>query len=318
MRREMLLRLLRRDSYVSGEAIAAKLGVTRAAVAKTVSLLRQDGYRIDAQPNRGYRLTAYPERLTAEAVRALLEGEYPAELIHVCTLVDSTNTELKRRAADNAETGTVLIAEAQTAGRGRMGRSFLSPPDTGIYCSILLRPQERPEALLTLTAQAAVAVCRAVSAVCGIFPDIKWVNDLQLNGKKICGILTELSVEAESGRVAYAVVGAGINCNQSAEDFPAELQGIAGSVYSETGTRVDRNLLAAALIQELSRLPAAERMEEYRAHCVTLGKPIVIHQGGQTREAVALDLGPRAELLVAYPDGSTGTINSGEVSIRTR
>ena len=317
MQTEQLLRLLQAESFVSGEWIAQRLGVSRAAVAKAVALLRQEGFQIDAQPKRGYLLRAYPKRLSQEAVRALLPEEQ-GKLVTVLSQIDSTNSELKRRAAANAPGGSAVLAEQQTGGRGRMGRSFVSPPDAGVYLSVLLRPRVGADTLLSLTAQAAVAVCRAIDQVCGIYPDIKWVNDLQLRGKKICGILTELSIEAESGSVAYAVIGVGVNCNEKTADFPVELQEIAGSIRSETGREVDRNRLAAALVQELSMLPREDLLEEYRSHCVTLGKPITIHRGEQTQEAFALELGKQAELLVAYPDGSTGVVNSGEVSVRTR
>ncbi len=317
MQTERLLRLFQENTYVSGERIASEMGVSRAAVAKAVSQLRQEGFQIDAQPKRGYLLQGYPERLSEDGVRSLLPQAL-ADRVTVCPVIDSTNSELKRRAADFAPAGSVVIAEQQTAGRGRMGRSFVSPPDSGIYLSILLRPDSRPEALMSLTAQAAVAVSRAIAGVCGVFPDIKWVNDLQLSGKKICGILTELSIEAESGRVAYAVVGAGINCNQRAEDFAEELQQIAGSIFSATGKRVDRNRLAAALVRELAALPDPSLLEDYRAHCVTLGKEIVILHGETRTEARAVGIGPNAELLVVFPDGSSGSVNSGEVSVRSR
>lgn len=316
MLKDEILAFLDDQSYISGAWIASRLGVSRAAIAKAVKALRMDGYAIDAIPNRGYRLKQMPDLLHASAIQALLDAHPWRERIRVYAMLDSTNLELKREAVSGAPAGSVAIAEQQTAGRGRLGRSFLSRPGVGIYLSLLLRPQCAPSELLTLTAQAAVAVRRAIHTVCGVDADIKWVNDLLIGRKKICGILTELSVEAESGRVSYAVVGVGVNCNQAAEDFPPELQEIAGSIYSQTGVRVDRNRLAAEMIRQLSLLPQMDWRAEYRKACVTVGQEIVLLRGDTRQEATALDVGTQAELLVRYPDGTEGSVNSGEISVR--
>ena len=198
-----------------------------------------------------------------------------------------------------------------------MGRSFDSAAGAGVYLSVLLRPACPPEALMTLTAQAAVASARAVEAVCGETVGIKWVNDLVLSGRKVCGILTELSVDAQSGLVRSAVVGVGVNCSRREEDFPPALRGTAGSLLSQTGRRPDRNLLAAALIRELSRLPELDWREDYRARCLNLGKPVqVLRPGQEPIPALALDVGPQAELLVRLADGRRLAVNAGEVSVR--
>lgn len=250
--------------------------------------------------------------LSAQAIRALLSGHPAAEQVHYVQTIDSTNTMLKQLARDGAPAGTVLLAEAQTAGRGRLGRSFYSAPGVGIYLSMLLRPDCPPDALMTLTAQAAVAVRRAIAAVCGVRADIKWVNDLLLYGKKICGILTELIVSA--GDCPDAVVGVGINCCQAADAFPPELRGIAGSLFSETGIEVDRNRLTAALIRELSALPALDWQREYREACVTVGKPVVVN--GETVQAI--DIGSQAELIVRRSDGQLCPIRAGEVTLASK
>ena len=261
----------------------------------------------------------FPERdrLDAEAIRRALEDHPWRDLVQVLPVTDSTNNALKLLAAGGAPEGTTLIAERQTAGRGRLDRRFDSPAGSGIYLSVLLRPACPPAELMTLTAQAAAAVRRAVGEVCGVLPGIKWVNDLQLNGKKICGILTELSFGA-GGLVASAVVGIGVNCNRAAEDFPAELQGIAGSILSETGRRVDRNRLAAAMLRELSSLPRLDWREEYRGACVNLGKRVRILSPGAADcpEGVAEDVGPDAELLVRTDGGLLIAVAAGEVSLR--
>ena len=245
-------------------------------------------------------------------------GDHPWRgLLRFLPVVDSTNNYLKALAEEGAPHGTVAAADCQTGGRGRMGRSFDSAAGAGVYLSVLLRPACPPEALMTLTAQAAVASARAVEAVCGETVGIKWVNDLVLSGRKVCGILTELSVDAQSGLVRSAVVGVGVNCSRREEDFPPALRGTAGSLLSQTGRRPDRNLLAAALIRELSRLPGLDWREDYRARCLNLGKPVqVLRPGQEPIPALALDVGPQAELLVRLADGRQLAVNAGEVSVR--
>ena len=316
MDKQELLALLRREAYVSGAELGQRLGVSRAAVSKAVAALKKEGYEIDSVPNRGHRLVAEPDRLELAAVRSALGGHPWADTLELLPTVDSTNNYLKTLGASGAPHGTVAIAEAQTGGRGRLGRRFDSAPGAGIYLSVLLRPACPPQALMTLTAQAAVATRRAIRTVTGAETGIKWVNDLVLNGRKLCGILTELSIEAESGLVSYAVVGVGVNCNRAVEDFPPELRGTVGSLRSETGTRVDRNALAAAMIRELSALPALDWREEYRSACVNLGREVQILAPGQPpHTGKALDVGPDAELIVQTETG-TEAVQSGEVSVR--
>lgn len=316
MDKQELLALLRREAYVSGAELGRRLGVSRAAVSKAVAALKKEGYEIDSVPNRGHRLVAEPDRLELAAIRSALGGHPWAGTVEVLETVDSTNNYLKNRAAAGAPHGTVAIAECQTGGRGRLGRRFDSAAGAGVYLSVLLRPACPPQALMTLTAQAAVATRRAIRTVTGAETGIKWVNDLVLNGRKLCGILTELSIEAESGLVSYAVVGVGVNCNRAVADYPPELRGTVGSLRSETGTRVDRNALAAAMIRELSELPALDWREEYRAACVNLGREVqILAPGRPPRTGKALDVGPDAELIVQTETG-TEAVQSGEVSVR--
>ncbi len=313
---EALLALLREERYVSGAELGRRLGVTRAAVSKAVAGLKREGYGIESVPRLGHRLLSEPDLLRKSAILAAL-GELPraGELL-VLPSVDSTNTHLKALAAAGAPAGTAVLAEAQTAGRGRLGRRFDSAPGGGVYLSVLLRPACPPEALMSLTAQAAVAVRQALRESCGAEPDIKWVNDLLLNGRKICGILTELSIEAESGLVSYAVVGVGVNCNRGADSFPPELRDVAGSLLSQTGRRVDRNALSAALIRRLSALPMPDWREEYRAACVNLSREVQLLAPGQPpRQGLALDVDEEAALVVRTAAG-VERVRSGEVSVR--
>lgn len=314
MNKQELLALLRRDSYVSGAELGQCLGVSRAAISKAVAALKREGYEIDSVPNRGHRLIAEPDLLTRAGILEALGAHPWAGTVELLPTVDSTNNYLKTRGASGAPHGTVAIAAYQTGGRGRMGRCFDSAPGAGVYLSVLLRPACPPQALMTLTAQAAVATRRAIRSATGTEVGIKWVNDLVLNGRKLCGILTELSIEAESGLVSYAVVGVGVNCNRA--DFPPALRGIAGSLLSETGKRVDRNALAATMIRALSALPELEWQAEYRAACVNLGKDVQILAPGQPpRLGHAIDIGPNAELMVQTENG-VEAVQSGEVSVR--
>lgn len=256
MSKEKIFALLSAQAgdFVSGEDISAQLGISRAAVWKAVGALRRDGYTIEAQTGLGYRLADSPDVLSERELRRRLgETKIVGRTLECFESVDSTNSYLKRIAAEGAPDGAVAVADEQTAGRGRRGRSFSSGPGRGVYLSALLRPQLAPEKILPLTALGAVAACDAVERTCGVRPQIKWTNDLVLNGKKLSGTLTELSLEGESGALQYAVIGIGVNCNNASEDFPPELREVATSLYLETGKRVQRAALAAALIEELDQ-----------------------------------------------------------------
>lgn len=319
--KEKVLELLRTaQGELSGEQISRALGVSRAAVLKAIEQLRQDGFEIAASTRRGYRLTFAPDTLSAARIAARLEGHPWSAQLHVMDSVDSTNNYLKALAAQGAPDGTSAIADRQTAGRGRRGRSFFSPEGQGLYLSVLLRPQARPDQLMHLTAMSAVAASRAVASVCGRRPGIKWTNDLVFGTRKLAGILTELSVVAETMETDYVVVGIGVNCAQSA--FPEELREIATSIRMECGTPVDRCALAAALLREFSRMEDAlmtQRdawLREFAENCVTIGRDVRILRAGTERAAHADGIGPEAELLVTYPDGTKDAVTSGEVSVR--
>lgn len=320
--KEQVLNLLRRKrGYVSGQEMSEALGVSRSAVWKAVEALRQEGYVIESAPRRGYRLAAPTDRLALPEVLAAL-GDHPwRNSIQVLDTVDSTNNLAKALAHEGASAGTVLIADQQTGGRGRMGRSFLSPPGSGVYLSVILRPTQPPQELLHLTCAVAECLCDAVEKTAGFRPGIKWTNDLVYGGRKLCGILTELSLEAESGQVQYAVVGAGVNCAQRAEDFPPELREMAASLSMVMGSPVDRNRLAAEMIRALARLEnglAENRpsiMEGYRKDCVTLGRAVAVESSQGTRWGQALDVDDWGALLVDFGSGPE-KIQSGEVSVR--
>ncbi len=236
--------------------------------------------------------------------------------------IDSTNTAARELAKQGAPAGTVLIADRQTGGRGRLGRSFHSPGGVGIYFSVILRPQCRPTELMHLTCAAAVAACDAVESATGLRPGIKWTNDLVHKKRKLGGILTELGFNPE-GTTAYAIIGIGINCCQQPEDFPEEIQNMAASLSMVTGKKIDRSRIAAALVEAMyaldkTLLPGKEQMlETYRSDCITLGQDVSLHHAdGTVRHTKAMSVGSDGALVVQFPDGHQETVSAGEVSVR--
>ena len=233
--------------------------------------------------------------------------------------IDSTNTRAKELAKNGAVHGTVLVAGTQTGGRGRMGRSFLSPTG-GVYLSVILRPDCPPEKLMHLTCAAAVAGCKAVEQACGVCPDIKWTNDLVYGKKKLGGILTELGLDG-AGNVDYAIIGIGINCEQ-AEDFPKELQNTVTSIREISQHGCTASMVSAKLIEaiyetdQLLFTGKQEMLDFYREHCITLGKEIKVIRGDSVNYGTALDLDADGGLLVRFVDGSEKIVASGEVSVR--
>lgn len=260
--------------------------------------------------------------LSGRGVRAALgEVRTVGRRIDCFASIDSTNDYLKRIAADGAPDGTVAVAAEQTAGRGRRGRSFQSAADQGVYLSALLRPQLSAGSLLPLTGLCAAAMCSAVERVCAVRPQIKWTNDLVLNGKKLCGILTELGMEG--GALSYVIVGIGINVSQKAEDFEGEVAGIATSLERELGTPVSKNALAAAMIGELDALytallrgETADYLARYRRDCVTIGKEVRLMWQDAGEKVFALDVDDAFGLVVRHENGEVETIRTGEVSVR--
>jgi len=307
--------------YVSGEKISATLGISRMAVNTAVKSLRSNGYDILSATNKGYFLNNAPDRLTTGELLAFIPYDRMKNVICLDT-VESTNNILRDMAYNGAADGQVVIANEQTQGRGRFGRSFVSPKDKGIYMSILLRPKGNPADGITLTSWTAVAVSNAIQKICGIRPGIKWVNDLVLGKKKLCGILTEMLMEGESGSINYVIIGIGLNVNEKSEDFPENLRHIATSLYEQTGTLYKRSLLAAEIIHELDMLRAgwpgekSVYLKSYRENSVTVGKEIQILSGDSQCSATALSIGDDFSLDVKQQDGTIKNLSSGEISVR--
>lgn len=323
MGRERVYQLLqeRRGKFFSGQEISKRLGVSRAAVWKSIDRLRRDGYIIDARTGLGYRLSAAPDVLVEREVRHFMRQDTACPDLRCLEEVDSTNSYLKREALQGAPHKTAVTANCQTAGRGRRERGFVSPAGKGVYLSVLLRPHLPPQSLMGATGMAAVAVCNAIERTAGVRPGIKWTNDLVLGGKKLCGILTELSVEAETGMAESLIIGAGVNVSQEPEDFGPEVAEIATSLAQE-GYQVSLAALAAAMIEELYELDDAlggdisRWVDAYRRDCVTLGKQVRLLWTGEQEEAAALDVDGQFGLVVQLRDGTRRTVRTGEVSVR--
>ena len=297
-------------SYISGQQLAQRLGVSRAAVHKAAAALSAQGYTLEAVSRRGYRLVG-GDPFCVEAA-----GDYPAP-IHLYDRLESSNQTAKRLALSGAPHGTLVLTDQQSAGRGRMGRKFESPAGQGIYLSLLLRADIPAADAQTVTVSAAVAVCRAVKALCGLELSIKWVNDLYYRGKKVCGILTEVGADLESGRLEWLVVGIGLNLTTPPEAFPAELRRLAGSLFPGGPAPVSRVALAAAIARELLTLcPAFDCLEEYRARCFVPGHWVTVCTGRETYAALALSIDDAGRLVVRRENGREEALQHGEVSIR--
>lgn len=315
--KEKLLALLEenRDASISGEDIANGLGISRTAVWKAVKELRKKGYKIEAVTNRGYRLSEENDIISEQGIN------FPAAKIHCYSSVESTNILAKQMAVAGAEHFTVVMADHQSGGKGRYGRSFFSPPGCGIYMSLILRRSLVSLSEPTLvTAFTAVAVCKAIEKLCNKTPKIKWVNDIFLDGKKICGISTEAVTSFESGEIEWLVVGIGINF--LAVDLPPELTEIVGAIHKTKPPNTTRNQLAAQVLTNMKDLESplceANLISGYKSRMLMLGEKITVSAiaSGETYEATALDINPSGQLIIQKSDGTKTALNSGEISVR--
>jgi BirA family biotin operon repressor/biotin-[acetyl-CoA-carboxylase] ligase len=284
---------------------------------KRVQRLKELGYVIEGSPRRGYRLLAAPDKLLpAEVLAGLATRRFRGPVHHFAEL-PSTNDLAKELGARQAPEGTLVLAERQTQGRGRLGREWDSPAGAGVYASLLLRPKLPPWDLPQITLTTAVAVVRAVSRAAGLALGIKWPNDLLIQGRKVGGILTEMETEAD--RIRYLVVGLGLNVNNAA--FPPELADAATSLYLAAGRPFDRVRLLQAWLTEMEDLYAgflagefAAILDEWRRHAVTLGREVAVRQGARVIRGQAVDVAPDGALLILTPEGETVRVTSGEIA----
>ena len=317
--KDEILHILRSNTgFVSGEAISSRLQVSRAAIWKNINKLRQMGYEIESVTNKGYRLASSPDILTAEEIKNGLSTKFIGQSVCCYDETDSTNNAAKREYT--MPDGTLFIAEIQTGGRGRRGNAWVSPKGSGIWMSLLLKPEISPKNVAELTLVTGLAVCRGINRHLpeDVQSQIKWPNDIVLNGKKICGILTELS--AEIGAVNYVVTGMGINVNTP--QFCEDLCQKATSLFLETGKTYKRAEIARSVLEEFELLYTAYLAEgfsaiaeDYKRDCITLNKMVSITKGHESFTAKALDIAADGQLIVEK-NGESILVQSGEVSVR--
>lgn len=318
-----LLALLeeKKGEFISGEAIAGKLSISRTAVWKAVKSLRADGYRIEAVQNRGYSLDINSDILSVQGIEKYLGKDCRNLKLNVYQCVTSTNALLRDLANSGAEEGYVIVSSEQTMGRGRLGRKFYSPSDTGVYMSILLRPRNiSPEKATGITTMAAVAACEAIEKTSGISAGIKWVNDIYIEGKKVSGILSEAVLDLENGCLDYVVLGIGINVYPPEGGFPEDIKNIAGAVFSQH-QRDGKNRLAAEFLNSFMDIyynDTSDYSDRYRSRSLAIGREIKIISSADdnVKFAKAIDVDSECRLVVQYPDGRIDKLSSGEISIR--
>lgn len=304
-----------RGKSVSGNKIAASLGMTRSAIWKAVKQLREEGYTITAVTNRGYCLTSENDILNEPSINSYLTTSALGRKMDIFKTVDSTNSFAKSLAQLGTGHGHTVIAEQQTAGKGRQGKKFHSPVNQGLYMSVIVRPKLSLDHALLITACAAVSVAKAIELVSGLDCKIKWVNDIYVGGKKICGILTEASVGIEQSGLDYAVIGIGVNVSNTL--FPKELETVATSIRAETDKSVSRSRLAAEILNSLeyhmARITGEELMDEYRRRSMLIGKRIAILREETPEQVSCTGVDNMGRLLVRHDDGSEEALSSGSV-----
>ncbi|NFF60812.1 biotin--[acetyl-CoA-carboxylase] ligase [Clostridium botulinum] len=321
--KEEIISLLKenKDNFISGEKMSEKFGITRAAVWKYMKAIKKDGYEIESVSRKGYKLISSPDLLTFEEINPYLTTNYIGKNIMYFNTIDSTNNKAKELGTNGVLEGTVVISEEQTGGRGRLGRQWVSPKFKGIWMSMILRPDIEPMEASKITQIVAAAVCSAIKEL-GIDVYIKWPNDIVLNNKKICGILTEMS--GEINKINYIVAGIGINVNIDEEDFPEDIKKIATSIKIQTGLKIQRKELIAKIFNKFEMLydefinkgTIKRSIEICKCNSALLGRKVKIIRKSNEIFAKALTIAEDGELIVEYDDGKVEKIVSGEVSVR--
>lgn len=318
----VILRLFREQGgFVSGEMISRELHVSRTAVWKQINGLRKAGYVIEAVPSRGYQLVSAPDVLTADEIAAHLKADLVGRHCICLEETVSTNGDAFRLAEEDALEGTVVLADSQSSGKGRMGRVWSSPAGVNLYCSVILRPGIMPFEAPQLTFLSAVAVARGIELVTGLSPQIKWPNDVLIGGRKVAGLLNEMSAETDA--VNFVVLGIGVNLNMTAEQFPPDLRHPATSLLLEGGHPVARAHFAAVMLGELDRLYGAFRAhgfgpvrEEWQQRCNAYGRELAVSDGGaEVVRGIFAGIDGYGALLVARDNGSIERILSGDVKV---
>lgn len=320
MKSKILTILRNTDEYVSGQQLCEQLGVSRTAVWKAVKQLKEEGYEIDSVNNKGYLLKVIPDVMNQAEIKSQLLTKWLGQRLDYFPCLDSTNTYLKEVAGKDAPHGTVAVADRQTAGKGRLGRSWSSPTGSSVYISYLLRPDIAPTHASMLTIVAALATARAVEEITGLVTGIKWPNDIVINKRKICGILTEMS--ADMDRIEYVVIGIGVNVNMT--QFEEEIADRATSLRIEGGKSVSRSQLIVKMLsyfeayyeQFVKTEDLSAMLDDYNERLVNRGREVKIVERQREWQAVAMEINQDGELLVKLSDGTVKKVMSGEVSVR--
>lgn len=297
--------------YISGEELAKKFDKSRAAVWKAIKTLQMEGYNIDAVTNRGYCFDDSNDVLNQQEIEKHLD--FDCKVLFYKS-IDSTNTQAKRLINEGENSVMLLVGEEQTAGRGRQGKNFYSPAKTGVYMSLVLHPMTQLQNAVTATTAASVAVCKAVEKLSNKKPQIKWVNDIYIDDKKICGILTEAVTDFETQTVTSVIVGIGTNINTV--NFPSDIENA-----SSIGEKINRAKLVGAIANELNRIalePYESFIDYYKNHSLIIGKDIVFIQNGVSTNAKAVDITNNGGLVVELEDGTKTTLSSGEITVRKK
>ena len=320
MKSKVLEALGRTDQYVSGQELCEKFQVSRTAVWKVINQLKEEGYEIESVPRRGYRILRRPDVITAEEVKSRLRTQWAGREICYYETIGSTNNEAKRLGEQGMPHGTLVLAEQQESGKGRRGRGWVTLRGSAIAMSLLLRPQLPPPCASMVTLVMGIAVAEACRECCGVDAKIKWPNDVVVDGKKICGILTEMSSEIDY--INYVVIGAGINTN--VENFPPELQKTAGSLHQMTGERPDRAALIAACLEKFeqcyekftARQDLSLLMEEYNTLLSGKDGIVQVLEPGNEYRGISEGINRLGELQVRRENGTVESVYAGEVSVR--
>lgn len=316
-----ILRLLKENAtYISGQQLCDHFQVSRTAVWKVIEQLKKEGYQIEAVRNKGYRLVDSPDVMSKAEIESLMKTRWAGKKVVYYDETDSTNNRAKDAGEKGGEHGTLFVADRQVAGKGRRGRSWDSPAGTSIYMTILLHPDMLPSKAPRLTLLMALAVAEGIQKVTGLETQIKWPNDIVIHGRKVCGILTEMSAEIDY--INYVVIGVGINVNQ--ETFPEEIHERAVSLKAETGTSVKRSELIAAAMESFEKYyeiflktgDLSEVREQYNSLLVNINKEVKVLEPGNEYEAYALGINETGELIVRLPGGQKKEVYAGEVSVR--
>ncbi len=323
MYKEKILNLLRasRSAYLSGEELARKTGISRTMVWKHVRALEREGFGIEAVPSQGYRIVSVPDALRESDIKPGLKTRVIGKEIHILSEVASTNTLAMEMAAKGAPEGTAVIAEVQTAGKGRLGRKWISPKGN-IHLSVILRPAIPMHKAPLITLMGAVAVASAIRKQCGLEAGIKWPNDILFAGKKVSGLLTEMS--AEQDRIRHIVLGIGMDVNMEPGELPEDVRALATTLASLTGEKIDRTALVRQLLRELDRwygvFLSNERdvLREWQSLNMTIGNRVVVSGAGATIEGLAQGIDDEGRLVVRQDDGTIRTVAAGDVTIVKR